>query len=96
MILDSGIRNRRIGKWVWALSAEEGLTAVLVERAQREDTPVSTKLKRRYAAMLEKQRKLLARNRTAAASNVWAGSADDGHPADGQSGDGADDDDDER
>jgi hypothetical protein len=92
MILDSGIRNRRIGKWVWALSAEEGLTAVLVERAQREDMPVSAKLKRRYAAMLEKQRKLLARNRAAAASNVWAGSADEEPSADGDAGDGAADD----
>lgn len=63
IIGDGGIRNKRIGKWVWALSAEEGLTATLVEAARRDQSPVSALLKRRYAAMIEKQRKLLARGK---------------------------------
>lgn len=62
-MMDGGIRNKRIGKWCWALSGEEGLTAALFESAQRDDTEISPKLRRRYEAMLEKQRKLLARNK---------------------------------
>ena len=64
MKVPQGVRNRRIGKWAWALSGEEGLTASLMETALREDTPVSPKVKRRYEAMVEKQRKLLARGGT--------------------------------
>lgn len=64
MIIDSGgTRNKRLGKWCWALSAEEGLTVVLVQSAQRDRTPLGRNLKRRYEAMLVKQRKLLALNK---------------------------------
>lgn len=71
MNLPQTSRNRRIGKWVWALSGEEGLTATLVERALRGGEPVSDRLMKRYAAMVEKQRKLVARQKPAAAS-LWA------------------------
>ena len=53
--------NKRIGKWCWALSADERVTAAVVGRAQSEKTGISKELKRKYAAMLEKQEKLLAR-----------------------------------
>ena len=55
------LTNKRIGHWCWALSGEEGLTAMVVTRAMREGTPIESKLKRRYASMLAKQRKLLAK-----------------------------------
>lgn len=74
IIGDGGIRNKRLGKWVWALSAEEGLTVVLVQSAQRDRTPLGGNLKRRYEAMLVKQRKLLARGKTGGG----AGPDDDG------------------
>lgn len=53
--------SKRIGHWSWALSGAEGLAAAVAGRAQREHTRISPKLKRRYNAMLEKQRKLSAR-----------------------------------
>lgn len=54
------LTNKRIGHWRWALSGEEGMTAMVVTRAIRENSPISPQLKRRYASMLEKQRKLMA------------------------------------
>jgi hypothetical protein len=56
------LANKKVGHWCWALSGEEAMTALVVGRALREKTPVDAKLKRRFAAMLEKQKKLLARN----------------------------------
>ncbi len=53
--------NKRIGKWSWALSADERLTAAAVGRSQSEQTGISRELKRKYDAMLAKQEKLLAR-----------------------------------
>ena len=53
--------SKRIGHWSWALSGAEGLAAAFAGRAQMEKTRISPKLKRRYDAMLEKQRKLSAR-----------------------------------
>lgn len=53
------IISKRIGKWSWALSAEERLTAALVSQAR--GTKLSAKLERRHGAMVEKQRKLDAR-----------------------------------
>lgn len=79
IIHNSGSRNKRIGNWCWALSAEEGLTVVLVQSAQRDRTPLGRNLQRRYEAMLVKQRKLLAR----AKSGGTALSARGGAPADG-------------
>jgi len=53
--------NKRIGKWSWALSADERLTAAAVGRSQSEQTGIKRELKRKYDAMLAKQEKLLAR-----------------------------------
>lgn len=50
--------SKRIGTWSWALSAEERLTATVVDRSQREKERVAMPMRRRYAAMLEKQKKL--------------------------------------
>ncbi|HEX9462324.1 MAG TPA: hypothetical protein VGB82_06965 [Alphaproteobacteria bacterium] len=61
--------NKRIGNWAWTLTAEEGVTALVVGRALRENVPVKASLKRRYAAMIEKQKKLVARQQRAGAAN---------------------------
>jgi len=50
--------SKRVGKWAWALTGEERIAAAVIGRSQSEKTPVSAKLKRKYDAMLEKQRKL--------------------------------------
>jgi hypothetical protein len=52
--------SKRVGNWAWALSGEERIAAAIVGRSQSEKSPVSAKLKRKYDAMLEKQRKLTA------------------------------------
>jgi hypothetical protein len=52
--------SKRVGKWAWALSNEERVAAAVVGVAQSEKTEISGKLKRKYDAMLEKQRKLTA------------------------------------
>jgi len=51
--------SKRIGKWSWALSAEERLTAALVDQAR--GGKLGARLKRRHDAMVEKQRKLADR-----------------------------------
>ena len=53
--------TKRVGKWAWALSAQECLAAAVASRAARESSPISPKLKRLYDAMCAKQRKLAAR-----------------------------------
>ena len=63
--------TKRIGKWSWALSAEERLAAAVVERAEREKTRIAMPIRRRYDAMLKKQKKLDER---AAAGLSLAGS----------------------
>jgi hypothetical protein len=50
--------SKRVGNWAWALSGEERIAAAIVGRSQSEKSPISAKLKRKYDAMLEKQRKL--------------------------------------
>lgn len=55
--------NKRIGHWSWALSTDERKTAALVERRQREQRRVTTSLQRNHEAMLEKERKLNAREK---------------------------------
>lgn len=62
------LTNKRIGNWAWTLTAEEGMTALVVGRALRENIPVKPSLKRRYAAMIEKQKKLVARQHRGAAT----------------------------
>lgn len=57
------LTNKRIGHWAWTLTAEEGLTALVVGRALRENAPVTATMKRRYGAMLRKQKKLVAMQR---------------------------------
>jgi len=52
--------SKRVGKWAWALSGEERVAAAVVGVAQSEKSEISGKLKRKYEAMLEKQRKLTA------------------------------------
>jgi hypothetical protein len=52
--------SKRVGKWAWALSGEERVAAAIVGVAQSEKSEISAKLKRKYEAMLEKQRKLTA------------------------------------
>ena len=54
---------KRIGHWSWALSADERKTAALVERRQREQSRITTRLQRKHEAMLEKERKLNAREK---------------------------------
>lgn len=53
--------NKRLGNWCWTLSADERMTAALSGSAQSEKTELSKERKRKYAAMLAKQKKLLAR-----------------------------------
>jgi len=53
--------SKRVGKWSWALSGPECLAATVGSRTERENTPISPKLKRLYTAMCEKQKKLSAR-----------------------------------
>ncbi len=57
------LTNKRIGHWAWTLTAEEGLTALVVGRALRENAPVAAVMERRYRRMLMKQKKLLAMDR---------------------------------
>ncbi len=52
--------SKRVGNWAWALTGEERIAAALVGRSLSEKAPISAKLKRKYDAMLEKQRKLTA------------------------------------
>jgi hypothetical protein len=52
--------SKRVGNWAWALTGDERIAAAVVGRSQSEKTPISAKLKRKYDAMLEKQRKLTA------------------------------------
>ena len=59
------LTNKKIGGWCWALSGEEGMTALVVGRALREGADVPPRMRRRYDAMMEKQKKLLARQRSA-------------------------------
>jgi hypothetical protein len=54
---------KRIGHWSWALSADERKTAALVERRQRDQSRITTRLQRKHEAMLEKERKLGAREK---------------------------------
>lgn len=63
------LTNNRIGHWAWALTGEEGLAALVVGRSLRDGSPVASTLKRLYAAMLKKQKKLVARQRKNAASD---------------------------
>lgn len=53
--------SKRVGKWSWSLTGKERLAAAAVTRARSEGARLSAKLKLAYAAMIEKQRKLLAR-----------------------------------
>ena len=53
--------SNKVGKWSWALSGPECLAAAVGSRAERENAPISPKLRRLYKAMCEKQRKLSAR-----------------------------------
>ncbi|HZS82245.1 MAG TPA: hypothetical protein VFA50_05210 [Stellaceae bacterium] len=53
--------SKRVGNWSWALSPDERLAAAIVDIAQREKTHVAAATRRRYRAMLEKQKKLLLR-----------------------------------
>ena len=55
--------SKRIGHWSWALSADEWKTAALVERRQREQSRITTRLQRKHEAMREKQQKLNAREK---------------------------------
>ncbi len=61
--------NNRIGHWAWSLTAEEGLAALVVGRSLRDGSPVAAGLKRVYAAMLKKQKKLVARQRKGSGSD---------------------------
>jgi hypothetical protein len=58
---EMGMIIDRIGNWAWALTPAERLVSVTVTAAQREGTPVGTRLAQRYEAMRTKQAKLLAR-----------------------------------
>ena len=60
--------NNRIGNWAWALTAEEGLAAMVAGRALRDGSPLAARLKRIYAAMLKKQKKLAGRQRKSSGS----------------------------
>jgi hypothetical protein len=55
--------NKRIGHSSWAFSADERKTAALVERRQRERTRITTTLQRTHEAILEKGRKVNAREK---------------------------------
>lgn len=59
------VMGKRIGKWAWALSAEERLTAALVDQARGGEDALGAKVKRAHGVMLEKQRKLVAREQRA-------------------------------
>ena len=52
--------GKRIGKWAWALSSDERLTAALVDAARGDSDGLSAKVRRGHDAMLVKQKKLLA------------------------------------
>lgn len=60
--------NNRIGHWAWALTAEEGMAALVVGRSLRDGSPLASRLKRVYAAMLKKQKKLATRQRKGSGS----------------------------
>lgn len=52
---------KRIGKWAWALSAQERVTAAVVDAARGDVEGTSARTRRAYDAMMVKQKKLLAR-----------------------------------
>jgi hypothetical protein len=52
--------GKRIGKWSWALSADERMTAAIVDGARGDPARVSAKVRRAHDVMLDKQKKLLA------------------------------------
>ncbi|MBV8534176.1 MAG: hypothetical protein JO128_01205 [Alphaproteobacteria bacterium] len=60
--------NNRIGHWAWSLTGLEGLAALVVGRSLRDGSQVTAGLKRVYAAMLKKQKKLVARQRKGSGS----------------------------
>ena len=56
--------GKRIGKWAWALSSDERLTAALVDAARGDADGLSAKVRRAHDAMQVKQKKLLARQKS--------------------------------
>ncbi len=50
--------NRRAGRWAWALSGEEGLTALVANQALATGLPLEPLTAQRYDRMLSKQKKL--------------------------------------
>jgi hypothetical protein len=50
--------GKRIGHWRWTLSADERRTAAVVALRQGEQAGISTRLRQKHDAMLQKQCKL--------------------------------------
>jgi hypothetical protein len=63
--MTTNVFSKKIGVWRWALTGEEAMVALVVTRCLREKTPVDKKMQLRYEEMIEKQRKLLAREKAA-------------------------------
>lgn len=55
--------TKRIGKWAWALSAQERVTAAIVDSARGDTDAIGVRVRRAHDAMLAKQKKLLARQK---------------------------------
>jgi hypothetical protein len=53
--------TKRIGKWAWALSAQERVVAAVVDAARGDTEGIGARIRRAHDAMLVKQKKLLAR-----------------------------------
>jgi hypothetical protein len=52
---------KRIGKWAWALSADERVTAAIIDAARGDPEGISVRVRRAHDVMLVKQKKVLAR-----------------------------------
>ena len=62
------MQAKRIGKWLWTLSPQECMTAVLIDQARGGKAGVSAEVKRIHGAMLVKQGKLQALEKRAGAA----------------------------
>jgi hypothetical protein len=56
--------TKRIGNWAWTLSPQERVTAAIVDAARGDTGAFSTRVRRAHDAMVTKQKKLLARQKS--------------------------------
>jgi hypothetical protein len=59
---------KRIGNWAWTLSADERVTAAIMDAARGDTAGISVRVRRAHEVMQAKQKKVLARQPGAGAA----------------------------